>query len=82
MYDWGFANTIGTSPMEPALIMQRTQNKYHTRKEKRKLNRKRNTKMNKNMAEDPPIPIKAFDCIVFNKIPCAREMLSIISKPT
>nr|AFK33391.1 unknown [Lotus japonicus] len=29
-----------------------------------------------------PSPIKAFDCIVFIRIPSARERLSIISNPT
>jgi len=29
-----------------------------------------------------PIPIKAFDCIVFIRIPSDRERLSIISNPT
>jgi len=34
------------------------------------------------VGDDVPIPIKAFDCIVFMRIPSDWERLSIISNPT
>lgn len=34
------------------------------------------------VAEAAPIPINAFDCIVFMRMPSVWERLSIISNPT